>query len=101
MSSAKWRPFCPGGDEFNMSMKSLLVQVMAWCPFSAKPLYESILTYSQLYPKEHTSEKFINKRTISLQENASENIVCKMVAICLGYKMFNSLWSSDTICMTT
>ena len=39
MSSAKWRPFCLGLNELT------LVQIMAWCFSSTKPLHEPMLTY--------------------------------------------------------
>ena len=35
--------------------RSTMVQVMAWCLFSAKPLPESVLDYCQLDPSEQIS----------------------------------------------
>ena len=29
-SSAKWRPFCPGGDELTFSLKDVTYQCLSW-----------------------------------------------------------------------
>ena len=60
---------------------SALVQVMACHLFGTKPLPEPILTYCQLDPEEQTSVKIESKYKISTEENAFENVVCKMEAI--------------------
>ena len=46
ISSAKWRPFCPGRDELKLG---------GCYQFSAKPMPETMLTHCQLGPEEQTS----------------------------------------------
>ena len=75
-STTSWKIItatCPRGQSVNSSppsaeymhqwTRSTLVQVMACHLFSAKPLPEPMLTYSQLDPKEQTSVKFELKHT--------------------------------------
>ena len=54
---------------------------MACRLFGVKPLSAQILPYCQLHPKEHILVKFIENSKVFIQENALENIVCKMSAI--------------------
>ena len=57
---------------------------MACRLFDAKPLSEPMLSHYQLDHKEHISLKntcILETRKIIIQENAIENVVCKMVAI--------------------
>ena len=60
---------------------SSLDQLMACHLFGSKPLSELMLPYCQLGPKEHISIRFIWNSEVFTQENAFENIICKMVAI--------------------
>ena len=57
---------------------------MACRLFGAKPLPEPMLTYCQLDRQEQTSVIFQNQSSnIVIQENAFENVVCKMAtSIC-------------------
>ena len=61
--------------------KTLLVQIMGCRMFGAKPLSEPMLDYCQVV--EQISVK-LESNTIFSQENASENVVCKMSAILSG-----------------
>ena len=36
----------------------IIVHIIAWCLFGAKPLFEPVLGYCQLDPLEQTSVKF-------------------------------------------
>ena len=51
---------------------------MAWHLFGAKPLPEPMLIYCELDRWEQTSVKFESK---FMEENAYENVLCKMSAI--------------------
>ena len=59
-----------------------LIQLMVCRLFGAKPLSQPMLLYCHLDPKKHISGKFysINSKGL-IQENALENVVCKMAAI--------------------
>ena len=46
----------------------------------AKPSSEPMLPYYQLDPEEHISVIFFNSQ-VFIEENALENVVCKMMAI--------------------
>ena len=59
---------------------SSLVQIMACCLASVKPLSDTMLEYCQLDPTEHISVKLKLKFKVFIQRNAVEN-VCKMAAI--------------------
>ena len=61
-----------------------LVQIMACRLFGAKPLFEPMLPYCQLDPKEQTSTETKTLTEIhisSLKKNAFENVVCEISAI--------------------
>ena len=70
---------------------SVLVQIMAWRLFGAKPFSEPMLGYCQLDPKELTSVKFNQNTKIFIDENASENITWEMAAI-----LFRGRWVKST-----
>ena len=52
-----------------------LVQIMVCRLFGDNPLFEPMMVYGQLDPKEHISVK------VFIQENAFEEVVCKNGAI--------------------
>ena len=54
---------------------------MASCLMGAKPLFEHMLAYCVLDAEEQTFVK------ISTQENAFENVICKMAAISPGFSV--------------
>ena len=54
---------------------------MACHLFSVKPLSKPILGYCQFDPQEQTSVKFNQNTKLFIHKNASEYIVCEMVAI--------------------
>ena len=64
-----------------------LLQIMACCLFGNKLLSEPMLPYCQLDPKDHISVKFYLK--VFIQENALENVVCKMWSFCLGLNVLS------------
>ena len=49
----------------------------------AKPCPESMLTYYQLDPKDKLHWKYDQNTIVTIQENACENVVCKILAILL------------------
>ena len=63
---------------------SALVQVMACCLFSAKPLPELILTYCQLNRQEHFSEIHTEEQHFSLVKMHFENVICEVSATVSG-----------------
>ena len=56
---------------------SAVVQVMACCLFSAKPLPKPMGTYCQLDPEEQSSKQ---NTKLFIEEIAFENVVCEMAA---------------------
>ena len=81
--SAKWQPFCPGGDEsicyfmwYHASDLSL-VHVMASHPLGNKPLPEPMISWCQLNPPGN----FKQFTQLFSQEYAFENVVGKMTTI--------------------
>ena len=58
-----------------------MVQVMSCRLLGTKPLSKPVLGYCQLDPKEQISVKFQPNYQTVHSRNASENIVCEMVAI--------------------
>ena len=62
-----------------------------------KPLSEPMLACYQLDPMEHISFKSYLKIKVFIPENAFENIVCNMMANCLGLEVLTGqvrLWST-------
>ena len=62
---------------------SSLVQVMACCLFSARPLPKPMLTYHQLDTWEQTSQKLESKYEIFHSTQCNWNVLCKMWVILL------------------
>ena len=61
---------------------SALIQIMACCPFSVKPLTKPTIGYWQLNPYEKKFIRNFKQNTkLFIHENASENIVCEMAVI--------------------
>ena len=52
------KPLRPSDAYMRQQARSWLAQIMACRLIGAKPLYEAMLLYCQLDPKEHTSVKF-------------------------------------------
>ena len=70
--------------------ESLIVQIMAWSLFSAKPLPEPM----QIYPLGAKFGQFTSKETFFLSQNVFENVACKISTTLLS--MFhNSSRPSD------
>ena len=106
MSSANCQSFCPS---LNMLTHlplvphyaymcqwtgSVLVQIMACCLYSAKPLSEPMLVYCQLDPK-NEFQRISNQNTkLFIHANAFENIVCEMAAILSRGRCVNSLMTA-------
>ena len=63
---------------------SALVQIMACCLFSAKPLSKPMLDYL----RNKLQWNFNQNINLFIHEIASENIVCEMVAVQLGHTSF-------------
>ena len=74
----------PSDAYMHQETKSSLVQIMAFRLFGTKPLSEPTVTYCQLDPKEHISWNIIWLSDVFNQENAYENVVCKICghAVC-------------------
>ena len=77
-----------------VSKLSSLVQIMARRLFIAKPLFEPMIMYCQYDPNDYISMKYHLKFTnVFIQENAFENIVCKVQPFCVClYVLNNDLW---------
>ena len=81
------------------------VQVIAYLLSGAKPSPELMVTYYPLDPQ-HISSKFQFKCKLVFQENAIENVICKMSAIsfrpkCINQQgppsgVFSWLWKCDS-----
>ena len=63
------------------SNRPSLVHITAWCMFSTKPLSEPMLAYFQLGIKKHITKTFYLKFKALVQENAFENVICKIKAL--------------------
>ena len=77
MSSGKWRPFCFGLNvlthwgpvtwcqyasvKWVINEAIILLQIMAWCLFGAKPLSKPMMSYCQLDNQKQTSVKSESK----------------------------------------
>ena len=64
--------------------KPSLVQIMAWRLDGAKPLSEPLLEYCCWTLGNKLQWNFNRNWNIFFQENAFENVVCRMASICLG-----------------
>ena len=60
---------------------SSLVKLMAWCLTGTKPLPEPILIYHQFDTSNKPQWNFILTSKFFIEENAFENVVCKMLAM--------------------
>ena len=83
MSFLHWaiNSFPPCAAYMRQWMGSVLVQIMACCLFSAKPLSKPMLGYYQLNFRNKLEWNLSQDRKLFIHENASENIVCEMAAI--------------------
>ena len=58
-----------------------------------------MLAYCQLAPQEQISVVFESNYTIFFEENAAENVICKLVAILFSFNVFNwndiGLWNDQ------
>ena len=71
---------------------SILVQVMAWYgACSVKPLPETMVNYCQLDFKNQTVQWNLN-RNISIEENAFQIAICKMLAILTKAPSVKAIW---------
>ena len=61
--------------------RSSLVEIMACCRLSAKPLHQPMLTNCPLDYKEHISMNFYIKNQFFTHEGTYKNVVCKIAAI--------------------
>ena len=71
----------PSATYMRQRTGSLLVRVMAWCLFSAKPLPEQMLPYCHLGSRENISVKHESELHHFHSGNAIENLVCDTAAI--------------------
>ena len=58
-----------------------MILVMACRLAGAKPLFEPMLQYSQLAPRNKLQLNFDKNSNIFVQENAFESVVCEVAAI--------------------
>ena len=84
--------------------KSVHIVSMACCLFDAKPLSEPMLAYCQYMNMNKFQKKLNWNRTIFIQENTFENIVCKM-AEQFSYKkihlrIFYAKWRPLCLCVS-
>ena len=79
--------FRPSATCTRRQTRTSLVQILACRLFGAKPLSEPVLEYCEFDPWEQTSVKFYSKFKNFIEENAFENVVCKMAAI-----LFRGRW---------
>ena len=69
-----------------------LAQVMVCHLFSTKPLFELMLTYSQLNPQKQIQGDFNKKKDIFSHENAFGKVICKVAAILFWAHWIESTW---------
>ena len=96
ISSAKWQPFCPGGDELDTStqadfwdffgqirlqLNSSLLQIMDWRQTGKA---EKMLPYCIFNPMEHTQNNFICNSNNFIQENHWKMSLGKQWPFCSG-----------------
>ena len=87
-----------------MSVKwtgSSLVQVMACHLFGAKPLPERMLAYYQLDPWEQLKGNLNQNTKLFIDEDAFQNIFCKVAAILSGGMSKKNAWNSYQSCEPT
>ena len=98
ISSAKWQPFCPGGDELTSQVCS---DILKWLDQQQLPqtiwhIYEVDLL-QKIVIQEHLLMKVIWNSNIIMWGNEIEIMGCKMSAILFQPQCVNSLWPSDAI----
>ena len=91
----------PSDTYICISITMSLVQIMACCLFSNKPLSEPMLNHCQLDSVDYVSMKFYLKFKSFLHENAFEIGICKMAALFRQPPCDNAISYNEVGIMTT
>ena len=69
---------------------------MSWCLTGTQPLSETMLEYCYWSLGDKFQWNFLQDKTIFIQENVFENVVWKMVSICLGLNVLHKVTARHT-----